>query len=161
MNFDVQLGQFPAGAYSVKVIYSATEVASAQFDVSPKSTAAGAHRPLVNYSDLWATPQESGWGLSVHQHSSDLVFAAWYVYDQNKQPTWYTLQPGQWVTFKTYTGPVYKTKGPYWGGPFDQSTVTIAQVGTATLTFDNFASGTFSYTIEGVTGTKQIARLPY
>ena len=161
VNFDIQLGQFPAGTYTVKVVYSATEVAGAQFEVSQKAAAPGTHRPLVNYSDLWATPQESGWGLSIHQHSSDLVFAAWYVYDVNRQPTWYSLQPGQWLSFNTYAGPVYRTTGPYWSGPFDQATVTIAQVGTATLTFDSFIAGTFSYTIDGITGTKQITRLPY
>lgn len=159
-GLDVMLGRLPPGAYMLAVFQPASvQVASAQFVVGNKTTVAP--RPLVDYTDWWWALQESGWGLSVIQHNSDRIFAAWFVYDQARQPVWYTLQPGQWTSFGTYVGPVYRTTGPYYGGPFDQSQVGITLVGTATLSFSDFANGTFSYAVDGVTGTKQISRLPF
>ncbi len=155
------LGQFPPGLYGVSVNASNTLLAAGQFQVADGTDTKAGHHPLVDYTDLWWTVQESGWGLTITQHTSGRIFAAWYVYDQAKQPVWYTLQPGQWTTYNTYTGPVYKTTGPYFGGPFDQTKVSITQVGTAALSFGDYATGVFSYTVEGVTGTKAITRLPY
>jgi hypothetical protein len=57
-----------------------------------------------------------------------------------------------------YTGPIDKTNGPYFGGPFDPAQVGITQVGTGTLSFRHSDSGTFSYTVEGVAGSKAIVR---
>lgn len=161
VGFDVLLGKYPAGVYTVSVFQpEAVQVATTQFTVVDNSSKTMPH-PLVDYSDWWWTVGESGWGLSIMQHTSDRIFAAWFVYDQAKQPVWYTLQPGQWLHFNMYVGPVYKTTGPYFGGPFDQTQVGITQVGTATLTFNDYMTGTFSYTVEGISGTKSITRLAY
>jgi hypothetical protein len=117
--------------------------------------------PSIDVSDHWWNPQESGWGMSIMQHPSDRLFAVWFVYNASNQPVWYTLQPGTWTTFTRYTGPIYKTTGPYYGGPFDPTQVGITQVGTGTLTFTDYKTGTFSYTVEGVSGSKPITRLPF
>lgn len=159
---DIMLGQLPPGAYTVRVYISPTLLAaSAQFSVADGFDGKPPLHPLVNYTDHWWNAQESGWGLSIMQHTSDRIFATWYVYDQGKNPVWYTLQPGQWLTHQIYKGPVYKTSGPYFGGVFNPSQVTVTAVGEATLTFPDYTSGTFSYTIEGVTGSKAITRLPF
>ncbi len=116
----------------------------------------------MNYSDFWWNPSESGWGLAIQQGATNLLFAAWFVYDAMGKPVWYTLQPGRWTTaniYTTYEGPVYKTNGPYFGGFFDPSQVGEMQVGTGVLSFRNSNSGTFRYTIEGVTGSKTITRM--
>lgn len=161
-TFDVSLGKFPPGLYSVEVFLAETvKVATTQFTVVDSNISKSAPHPLVDYTDHWWNPQESGWGMSIMQHTSDRIFAVWYVYDQNMKPVWYTLQPGAWVYFNQYAGPVYKTTGPYFGGAFNPAQVGIAQVGTASLTFDNYASGTFAYTIEGVAGTKAISRMAF
>jgi hypothetical protein len=158
----IMLGQLPPGSYSVGVFASPTALAaSAQFSVADAYPSKAVPHPLINYTDWWWTTQEAGWGLSILQHTSDRIFAGWFVYDQSKRPVWYTLQPGNWTNFNKYVGPVYTTTGPYFGGPFDQSQVGITQVGTATLSFSDFANGTFTYTVDGVTGTKQITRLSF
>ena len=160
--FDVELGRFPAGTYSVEVTGLAS--ASTQFSVAdaPGTSFYPRNIPAVNYSDIWWTPSESGWGLSIVQGPTNLLFAAWFVYDASGKPTWYTLQPGEWTYVgrgSAYTGPVYKTTGPYFGGPFNPAQVGITQVGTGTLSFRDSGSGTFGYTIDGVTGTKAIVRM--
>jgi hypothetical protein len=115
--------------------------------------------PSIDVSDLWSNPQEPGWGLSIAQNASDQIFAVWNVYNPSGQAAWYTLQPGQWSQINAYVGPIYRTTGPYWGGPFNANLVGVIQVGTGTITFSTYATGSFSYTIEGVSGMKPITRL--
>jgi len=159
---DVLLGAFPAGTYGVSVTDEGNvQVASQQFTVSDSYAAKTSTFPLVNYTDHWWNPQESGWGLSITQHPTDQLFAVWFVYNSSNQPTWYTLQPGQWTTPTRYTGPIFKSTGPFFGGNFDPNQVGVAQVGSGTLSFDSPTSGTFSYMVEGVSGTKTISRLPF
>jgi len=123
-TLDVELGHFPAGGYSVvtgdndpgaPTITNSFLVAERHVFVSPYAF------PVVDYSDHWWNPQESGWGLSITQHPSDRLFAVWFVYSQASQPIWYTLPPGAWTTATLISGPVYKTTGPYFGGAFDPS----------------------------------------
>jgi hypothetical protein len=113
----------------------------------------------IDVNDLWWNPLESGAGLSIGQDVNDQVFAVWNVYDAGAQPTWYTLQPGRWISINTYTGLIYRTTGPYWGGTFDRTLVDATQVGAGTLTFLDSANGRFSYTVDGVSGVKPITRL--
>jgi hypothetical protein len=151
------------GTYEVTIFAgTSTEMlGSATFTVTDTYPAKTGFFPLVDYTDHWWNPQESGWGMSIHQHPSDRVFAIWFVYSQSGQPVWYTLQPGAWTSPTVYTGPVFKTTGPYFGGPFDPAQVGIAQVGTATLSFSDSNTGTFSYMVEGISGSKPITRLPF
>ncbi|MEP6941846.1 MAG: hypothetical protein ABI981_02855 [Betaproteobacteria bacterium] len=165
-DYDVELGRFPAGTYSVEVTGALT-IPQVEFTVAasaiPSQLTQPGDVPAVNYSDFWWNEAESGWGLSIQQGPTNKLFAAWFVYDATGKPVWYTLEPGRWTTaniYTTYTGPVYKTSGPYFGGPFDPSQVGIVQVGTGELSFRNANSGTFRYTIEGVTGVKTITRMP-
>ena len=134
---------------------------SATFTVTDTYSANAGFFPLVDYTDHWWDPLESGWGISIDQHPSNRLFAVWFVYSQAGLPVWYTLQPGVWTSPTVYTGPVYKTTGPYFGGPFDSSLVSISLVGTATLSFTDYTTATFSYTVEGVSGSKPITRLPF
>ena len=159
---DVSLGSFPAGSFSLVVVSTDNvQLTSTQFTVSANYATKTSPFPLVDYSDHWWNMQESGWGMSVVQHPSDRLFAIWFVYNSASQPIWYTLQPGQWTNATTYTGPVYKTSGPYFGANFDPHQVSAAQVGTATLSFVNPTTGSFTYNVDGVTGTKAITRLPF
>jgi len=163
-SFDVELGRFPAGSYELVVIEGnpGTPAINVAFAVTERHAFAFPYNfPIADFTDHWWNPQESGWGISIMQHPSDQLFAVWFVYNQTGQPVWYTLQPGTWTAPTIYTGPVYKTTGPYYGGPFDPRQVGIIQVGTATLSFTDSNSGTFSYTVEGVTGNKSITRLPF
>ena len=166
-DYDVELGRLPSGTYTVQFVGLVTPP-SMQFTVAdgpPVPTLQVPQQPVpaVNYSDIWWNPSESGWGLTIVQGPTKVLFAVWFVYDASGKPTWYTLEPGQATSagkFTTFTGPIYKTSGPYFGGPFDPAQVGLTQVGTGTLSFRHSDSGTFTYTVEGVTGSKAIVRQP-
>jgi hypothetical protein len=163
-TLDVDLGHFAAGDYSVVAGNSnpGAPTVTNSFSVVERHVFAPPYAfPVVDYSDHWWNPQESGWGLTITQHPSDRLFAVWFVYSQSGQAVWYTLQPGTWVSSTVYSGPVYKTTGPYFGAVFDPSQVGVTQAGTATLQFADSNSGTFSYTVDGITGSKAIVRLPF
>ena len=156
---DVLLGQFHVGQFSVVVQSSdGAQLTSGSFQVSKPSARVG---PLIQFTDLWWNPSESGWGISVTHHADGLLFAAWYTYDSSGAPTWFTLQPGAWTSTRTFAGPIYKTTGPWYGSAFDPAKVTVAQVGTGTITFDDPAHATFSYTVSGVSGTTTIQRMQF
>jgi hypothetical protein len=163
-SFDVELGRFPAGTYDIVVIEAgaATPAINAAFTVAERHIFVAPYVfPIADFTDHWWNPLEPGWGISIHQHASDRVFAIWFVYSQTGLPVWYTLQPGAWTSPTVYAGPVYRTAGPYFGGPFDPSQVVASLVGSATLSFTDSNTGIFSYTVEGISGSKPIARLPF
>lgn len=168
-SHDIFIGRFPSGAFNLVVYYGGNmQVASMPFTVTDSYPSKAGPFPIDDYTDHWWDPQELGWGISIMQHTSDRIVATWFVYDQAGHPVWYSLQPGQW-TFNypvaVYTGPIYKTTGPYFGAPFDFSKLSITQVGTGALTFTDHNNGTFAYTIEGSlddqSAEKAITRLSF
>ena len=118
--------------------------------------------PAANYSDLWWNANESGWGLNIVQHTSNLLIAVWFTYASNGLPTWYTLTNGTWTSPTSYSGQVFALTGPpATSATFDPSAVKERQAGIATLSFTDSGHGVFAYTIDGVTGQKAITRQPY
>lgn len=116
--------------------------------------------PIADFTDLWWNPAESGWGLSIVQHSSRL-FAVWYAYGLDGKRTWFVLPSGTWTSSRAYTGAIYGTTGPAANTAFNAANVTTTPIGTATLTFTDANNGTFAYLINGLSGTKSITRQPY
>ena len=162
----VQLGRLPAGTYTVRVVNeSGFERSSQALVVAPVNTIGppldSLTFPLVDYTDQWWSPIEPGWGMGITQHARNGLFAIFALYDAGNKPVWYTLQPGSWTSYNTYTGPVYKTTGPYFGSAGSGPAATEQQVGTATLTFSDPANGSLTATVEGVSLNKPIARLPF
>lgn len=101
----------------------------AAFSLSPAARAS-------QYSDLWFNPQESGWGVNVVQQL-ETAFVTLFVYDANGKPVWY-VAPDARITAYGSSGPVfsgalYRTQGPWHGGPFDPTQVTVAPVGNLYL----------------------------
>ena len=47
-----------------------------------------------NYSDMWWSPSESGWGITIADHETQL-FAVWYTYDTDGSPLWFTIPGGR------------------------------------------------------------------
>ena len=115
----------------------------------------------VDYTDLWWNPNESGWGLNLIQHPSRMIFGTWYTYDADGKRTWFVLPGGSWTTPTTFTGSLYSTAGPHLAQSFDATKVSVQPVGTATITFSDANNGTFAYSVNGVAGTKAIARQPF
>src|ERR1700674_3851335 len=93
------------------------------------------------------------------------VNCVWAVYDAAGRPTWYALLSGSWLRDASnalrYTGTVYLTAGPYWGGAYDPAATTISAVGAADSLPTSTSHAQFSYTIQGITGSKAIERLRF
>ena len=139
---DVQLGALPAGDYRVEVYATGqpiglpAEMLSFQVrDPAQIAIAPAAPRPLTDYTGVWYNPQESGWGLSLHQGATYTVFGLLFVYDSANRPEWYSLQGAHWTSPWTLAGTLFRTTGPALGGAFNASQVSYVQAGTATLDF--------------------------
>ncbi|MEO5694467.1 MAG: hypothetical protein ABIQ72_15165 [Usitatibacter sp.] len=117
--------------------------------------------PTADYTDLWWNPNESGWGLNLTQHPSNIIFGVWYTYEADGTRTWFVMPSGTWSASNIYSGPLYATTGPSYAGTFTASSVQARQVGSGTLTFTSTGAGTFAYVVDGVSGTKLIQRQPY
>jgi hypothetical protein len=116
----------------------------------------------VDYSDLWFNAGESGWGLQVIEHASQNIFAVWFTYGSDGRPMWYVVPGGGWTSPTTFSGTMYATSGPpASAASFNAASVNVRQVGSATLSFSDANTGTWSYTVDGVTGSKAITRQPF
>ena len=114
----------------------------------------------TNYQDIWwAAPGgiESGWGVNF-THQGDTIFATWFTYDGDGTPLWLSATASK-SGVGAYTGMLFRTTGPAFNAvPFLSANVGRTAVGTLTLTFANGNSGTFAYTVNGVTQSKSITR---
>ena len=120
----------------------------------------GTAQPSFNYSDLWWTSTESGWGISLLQHPSNFMFAAWFTYDEAGMPKWYVAPACRLVGDYCY-GTLYETTGSPFSQPFDPAAVTVKAVGTLSLTFTSYGAGVMRYNVRGVVATKSITRQPF
>ena len=139
---DVQLGALPSGDYRVELYATpqatGTPIEQLSFQVrDPVQVAVfpAPGRPLTDYTGLWYNPQQSGWGLSLFQGPTHVVFGLLFVYDSANRPEWYSLQGAHWTDSRTLAATLFRTTGPALGGSFDASQVTYAQAGTATIDF--------------------------
>jgi hypothetical protein len=115
----------------------------------------------TNFSDQWWIEAESGWGASVLQQA-DILFIDLFVYGADNKPTWFTAaaayqtnSPSGHVVF---TGDLYQTNGPYYGGSFNSSAVTYAKVGTLTFDADTTNTAKLTYTVGGTPVVKNVTR---
>ena len=60
-----------------------------------------------------------------------------------------------------FTGRIYRTKGCPWQLPFDPAATTFSTVGTADFTPLDASHGIFSYTVDGVEGSKMVERFRF
>ena len=178
-DVDVRLGAYPPGTYVVEgisVFASAPGPGSfqqvfdrLQFTVQPRPASANraAERfPLADYTGMWWNPQESGWGLTIHQSARDVLFGALFVYDAQNRAQWFTIQPGAWTSSRRWEGPLYRTTGPYFANAsYDASLVQLQAAGSAVLEFNTAPGGTttarFTYIVDGATTVKTITRMAF
>ncbi len=118
-----------------------------------------------NYQDLWwAAPagSEAGWGINL-AHEADTIFATWYTYDHDHTPMWLVTTAVK-TGLSSYTGDLIRLSSgpPFNSVPFpaigSPGGATGSVVGTATLSFFDGNSGTFSYTVDGIAQSKSITR---
>ena len=161
---DMRLGPLPAGNYVVDLYTAVANQADVAVSlnhpltVSDDRVTKSAPYVRLNYSDQWWKPSESGWGLFIWHGHSDQVMAAWFTYGADGKAAWYTIQLGRWTSFSTYEGQVIQSTGPSFLNFAAGSTVGVQAVGTAKLVFSDANNGTFSYTIQNVTQSKDITR---
>lgn len=108
-----------------------------------------------NFQDLWWNPAEPGWGVNV-THQEDTLFATLFTYAANGQPLWLVMPDGA-RNGATYSGPLYRTTGPAFdAAPWTAINPVVA--GTMSFTFADGNSASLTYTVDGVSVTKQISR---
>ena len=145
-------------SYTVNGISQTKNIVRQEYS-APMSVCAANGTPSAsgNYQDLWwGGLSESGWGINI-THQGDILFAAWFTYDTNGRGRYIVMSAGRRQGPGVYAGELYRTTGPAfntvpWG------TVVATQVGNGTFTFTGNDTGTFAYTVDGVTQTKQISR---
>ena len=107
----------------------------------------------------WASPanSEPGWGINF-AHQSDTLFATWFTFGVDGKPLWLVAAATK-TSGATYSGRLYTGTGPaFYSVPFDPSKVVAMEVGSVTFTFANSDSAAFTYTVNGMSQTKQITR---
>lgn len=117
----------------------------------------------LDLSDVWWKADESGWAAYVSHHRDTIGFAL-LVYDAQGQPLYVTgglrmfaiTNPGG---FQVFSGTLYASTGPSYGGPFNPDQVTRRVVGTAIFEPRSATTATLQYTIDGVTVTKTVSRM--
>ena len=118
--------------------------------------------PVASYGDLWwGGDSQNGWGVAINQQYRTL-FCVWYTYDSNGAPVWFVVPGGQWTNATTFTGAAYRTRGSPWlGRPYDPSALMPTPAGSVTLSFTDLSHAVMTYTIDGLTQSKPIARQPF
>ena len=107
-------------------------------------------------TDMWWNPAESGWGVNVIMQNN-VAFMTFFVYDSSQNPVWYTAELRNQGSF-VWSGGLYATKGPWFGGAFPPANVTRRQAGTASFTLGDLYDATLAYTVDGVTVSKPLQR---
>ena len=142
------------GTYYVQVGHYEPQGTGA-YNLRIRSESVEAH----NYSDLWGTPGESGWGLTL-SHQDNTIFGSIYTYDAAGAPMWLVMSGGDRQPDCSYAGTLYRATGPAFNTvPWRDN--TLVAVGTMRLAFSGADNGTLTYTFDGVTVTKSIARFTF
>jgi hypothetical protein len=116
--------------------------------------------PDSSLSGLWWNENESGWGLSLTQRNA-MAVAAWYTYDAVGQPAWMIMSSCP-VVGSGCSGDLYHvTGGTPFAAPWEGSAKVVGKVGVGTLAFTDNNTGTLNFSVNGVSGAKQISRVTY
>ena len=161
---DANNGSF---AYTVDGISQTKAITRETFGLLPSCTSVAGSNPALatNYQDLWwnaPAGSEAGWGINL-VHEADTIVATWFTYDLDRSPMWLVVTANK-IAPASYAGPLYRvTKGPPFNAvPFPPLGASGGAqgriVGTAAFDFLDGNTGTFSYSVDGVTQTKAITR---
>ncbi len=118
----------------------------------------------TDYTDLWWTEGENGWGVALTQDQG-MIFAAWYVYDDKGKPVWYTASSCSLkgtAPSGICVGTLYKsTGGSSLTANWDGSKIASPLVGSVTFQFTDANNGEMYYYINGESSTRPITRLGF
>jgi len=122
-------------------------------------TARGAS--TTNYTDQWWIQAESGWGASVLQQA-DTLFVCFFVYGTDNKPIWFvavaTYRPDSPAGHQLFTGELWVTTGPWYGGDFDPALRTDRVAGTFSFDADSGNTAMMAYTVDGTAVQKNVTR---
>lgn len=110
-----------------------------------------------DYTDIWLTQTEPGWGINIIQQR-ETIFASMFLYGADNTPRWYYASnlTGSQTSF---SGTLYRTLGTYFAAPWNPSQLQGAIiVGSMTITFSSPTAATLVYSVDGVPITKQLVR---
>lgn len=131
---------------------------------APTCSTGAAATGAPNYQDLWwksPAGSESGWGVNV-THQGTTLFVTWFTYGADGKGLWLVGSNVARTGPETFSGPLQKVSGPAWNAiPWNPNSVSRLTVGEVTLRFTDRASGTMTYTVDGITQSKPITRQVY
>jgi hypothetical protein len=118
--------------------------------------------PVATYGDLWwGGTAQSGWGVAINQQYRTL-FSVWYTYDNTGKTVWYVIPGGSWTRANTFSGTAYRvTSSPWLGAPYNPAAFNAQTVGNVTFTFTDINTAVMTYTVDGVTQTRNLSRQPF
>ena len=118
--------------------------------------------PRFNYSDLWWNPLQPGWGLAINQHGTGRLVGTWLTYTMEREPVWYSIQPGQWIDDQTYEGVLYIAYGPYYGThDANSKPAQLLKVGSFRIVFTDELNGTATCVMGKVVWSSAISRMEF
>ena len=114
-------------------------------------------------TDLWLSPNEDGWGVTMYQQG-DTLFVTFFIYGPNG-PTWYSGSSVQFASSTggtlSYSGPLYLTGGSPFTSPWNPAVRSLRQVGTVTVLLSTITTATITYTVDGASVTKPLTRYAF
>ncbi len=121
----------------------------------------GSRTQASNYTDMWWSPESSGWGVHLSHLDADL-FATWYTYDAEGRGVFMIGTPTrqedgsfQGKLYAQISGEPYKSTGsPAQDGREEE-------IGTVGFRFIDGEHARFTYTIGNVSQTKDIERFVF
>jgi hypothetical protein len=114
----------------------------------------------LEYTDAWVPIGEDGSGTFLVQ-SESFIFLAFFVYDQNGNPAWFSCQITRDANGNSYSGPLVRSTGTYYALPWNPSAHIDTTVGTCTFVPTDTYNATLTYTFNGAQPiVKTIRRYP-
>lgn len=151
-----QTSNLSEGGHAVRAVYAGdVTLASSSSDELVQIVP----RVGVHHGAWWGGPAENGWGLSIMEQGNTLV-AGWYFFDAGGNPTWLIMPGCTWNPNRTACSGNLQRSTASWFGNYRADNLVSRIVGTASFTFSSADAGRFDFTVDGVSGSKVISRLP-
>jgi lysyl endopeptidase len=115
-----------------------------------------------NYTDIWYSVGQNGWGLQLN-HQGDFLFGAVFAYDLDGNSLWLIMSRGERQADGSYLGKLYRVTGPpFHTTPWPAASTFPMEVGTMHIAFRERGNlALLTYTVNGVRVAKVVNRFRY
>jgi DNA-binding beta-propeller fold protein YncE len=110
---------------------------------------------VVNLTDVWFDANDPGWGLFVDQQGI-VLFASLFTHDAKGEPTWLAMSNGLRQPDGSFSGILYRTRGPA-----PQALGDISPVGIMRLTPAAGGAMKLLYVVDGNSHTRVLQRFQF